>query len=193
MSPQSLLAQTQIQKLKDYTVKGKTLDLTTNTSYYSQRDNHVMPSRTCNSSSNAMYLDWLRRSTGWAALGGDDAYLDKVLSYGDSPDHNAQTAAILAYGFNTKWLELGKVSDLSELLNVGIPIVVNILHRGSLEAPRGGHVIMLVGYNAENAEFLCQDPYGTLRSDYQDSNGRLSRISVDEFSSRWQEGWRILA
>jgi Peptidase_C39 like family len=192
MSQPNSLTTDQIQKLTGYTVKGKTLDLTTNTTYYSQRDNHVMPYRTCNSSSNAMYLDWLRRATGRAALGGDDAYLDKVLTYGDSPDHNAQTAALLAYGFNTKWLESGKVNDLSELLHVGIPVVVNILHHGTVEAPYGGHVIMLCGYNGENAEFLCQDPYGTLRSNYQDANGRLSRISVSEFSSRWQEGWRIL-
>jgi hypothetical protein len=187
------IATSQVQKLREYTLKGKVLDLKTRTTYYSQRDNHVMPNRTCNSSANAMYLDWLRRATGREALGGDDAYLDKVLSYGDSPDHTSQTLALKSYGFNTMWLESGKVNEVSTLLNTGIPVVVNILHRGDIEAPRGGHVILLCGYSGEDAEFLCQDPYGTLRSDYQDSNGRLSRISVSEFSARWQQGWRVLA
>jgi hypothetical protein len=190
--------QYQIDKLNGYS-KGKVANLKTPTTYYSQRDNYTMPSRTCNSSSNAMYLDWLRRATGGSPLGGDDGYLAKVLSIGDTIYHENQTEAIKSYGFSTKWNESqGKQQSLDRgtigsLVLAGIPVPVNILHRGSVSAPRGGHIIMLCGWLPDSDEWLAQDPYGTLRSDYQDSNGRLSRISKREFATRWQGGWRTLS
>jgi Peptidase_C39 like family len=173
----------------------KELSLPT-TTYFSQRDNFTQPSRTCNSSSNAMYLDWLLACTKGKRLGGDDGYLEKVLSIGDTTDHWTQTAAIKAYGYSTKWVETKTINQrrelelLSGLLTTGIPVVVNIAHRGSRSRPTGGHVIMLVG--ASNNDYLCQDPYGTLESSYTDTNGRLNSIDKEEFLQRWQGGYRIL-
>jgi hypothetical protein len=191
----------QTEKLRAYALPGKALNLNTRTTYYSQRDNHVMPLRTCCSSSNAMYLDWLRQSTGRPPLGGDDAYLDKVLSFGDTIDHDVQTRALKAYGFSTEWIDVGdnlavinaNVELIDALISRGFPVVVNIAHRGAIDAPRGGHVILLCGYLPDSKEYLAQDPYGTLQSDYQDENGRLSRIKRLEFIARWQGGYRILA
>lgn len=182
----------QIEKLKGYVVPGKSLNLNTRTTYYSQRDNYTMPHRTCNSSSNAMYLDWLRRSTGREPLGGDNGYLSKVLSIGDTIYHEVQTQAIKSYGFSTQWNTDGDFDKVVELLDAGIPVVVNILHRGSLAAPRGGHIIMLVAYKRDQGILLCQDPYGTLQSNYSDSDGRLDVITVRIFKRRWQGGYRTL-
>lgn len=166
------------------------------TTYYSQRDNYTMPHRTCNSSSNAMYLDWLLMATKGKRLGGDDGYLEKVLSIGDTIQHWAQTAALKLYGYSTVWKEAKPFAQRRELelidglLEAGIPVVVNILHRGSKARPSGGHIIMLVGINDTN--YLAQDPYGTLDSNYSDSNGRLDGIDREEFFDRWQGGYRIL-
>lgn len=187
----------QKDKLRAYVVAGKVLSLDLPTTYYSQRDNYTMPNRTCNSSSNAMYLDWILRATGRKPLGGDDGYLKKVLSLGDTIYHENQTAAIKSYGFSSKWIESkAELKDrdiLRALICSGIPVVVNILHRGASEAPRGGHIILLCGWLSDTKEWLCQDPYGTLRSDYQDANGRLSRIAGNQFNARWQGGYRVLA
>lgn len=190
--------QYQIDRLNAYS-KSKVCNLKTPTTYYSQRDNYTMPSRTCNSSANAMYLDWLMRACGGSPLGGDDKYLAKVLSIGDTIYHHNQTEAIKSYGYSTKWNESKtgleqrqNLVRLQDLISEGIPVVVNISHRGTLKAPRGGHIILLCGYLDDSEEWLCQDPYGTLRSDYQDINGRLSRIRRSEFASRWQGGFRVL-
>jgi hypothetical protein len=167
------------------------------TTYYSQRDNYTMPFRTCNSSSNAMYLDWLLACTKGKRLGGDDGYLEKVLSIGDTIEHWAQTSAIKQYGYSTKWCETKPINQRRELnyvnalLITGIPVVVNILHRGSKSRPTGGHIIMLIGIN--DNDYLCHDPYGTLDSNYTDSNGRCDGIDREEFLQRWQGGYRILA
>jgi hypothetical protein len=192
----SELVSRQIARLKGYCVDGWELNLNTRTTYYSQRDNYTMPNRTCNSSANAMLLNWYRLATGRKALGGDDEYLRVVLQYGDTIYHENQTSALKEFGFGTKWIESNSeqkdIDIIRELIATGIPTTVNILHRGKSEAPRGGHIILLCGQLNDSREWLCQDPYGTLRSDYQDHNGRLSCISSREFSRRWQGGYRIL-
>lgn len=167
--------------------------LNTRTTFYSQRDNHTMPHRTCNSSSNAMYLDWLRRVTGREGLGGDDGYLKTVLKHGDTIHHWAQTKAIRDYGFSTQWMTDNDFPFVKDLVLVGFPVVVNILHRGKETAPRGGHVIMLIGYRPETKVFVTHDPYGTLASDYTNTNGAFSLITERTFKRRWQGGYRTLA
>lgn len=179
----------QQDKLASY-CNGKFPALNTGVTYYSQRDNYTMSNRTCNSSSNAMYLNWLRLATFRKKLSGDNEYLRKVLTIGDTIEHWVQTTALKAYGFNTIWKEDSNIDLVCGLLKSGFPVVVNILHRGTVEAPRGGHVICLIGCNKESV--LTHDPYGTLSSDYSDTNGAYSRIPLDEFVTRWQGGYRLL-
>lgn len=165
----------------------------TRTTYYSQRDNHTMPHRTCNATSNAMYLDWLRRVTGRESLGGDDGFVSAVFKHGDTIYHHNQTAAIKDYGFSTKWMTDRDLDFVQDLVKAGFPVVVNILHRGTDAAPRGGHVIMLIGYREKSKVWVCHDPYGTIQSNYKTTNGRFANIPASVFVRRWQGGYRILA
>jgi hypothetical protein len=181
--------QRQLQRLAAYSSPAAP-NLSTPTTYFSQRDNYVQPERTCNSSSNAMYTDWLLRATNRSGLGGDDGYLRRVIATGDSIQHWVQTKVIKDFGFTTIWQTDRDTEFVYALLEAGFPVVVNILHRGSDSSPRGGHVIVLAGLT--DTEVVAQDPYGTLDSDYTDRNGRLSRISKRSFEKRWQGGYRIL-
>ncbi|NEP57688.1 MAG: hypothetical protein F6K31_11790 [Symploca sp. SIO2G7] len=180
--------QRQINRISKYS---ENVDLNVKTRYFSQRDNYTMPHRTCNSSANACYLDWLKRATSQPGLSGDNEYLKVVLSYGDTIYHQNQTKAIRKYGFETKWMTDRDYPFVQALIRVGFPVVVNILHRGSTSAPRGGHVITLIGQ--KGADLICHDPYGTLESGYSDTNGSYSKISEREFKIRWQGGYRTLA
>lgn len=183
--------QRQIDRLSAYVLPDASLKLDTPTTYYSQRDNYRDPLRTCNSSSNAMYLDWLRRATGRPGLGGDDSYTRQVFTHGDTIYHENQTAALKDYGFSTKWNTDADRPFVDDLLQAGFPVVCNILHRGTTDAPRGGHIIMLVA--DKGSFYVAQDPYGTLDSGYTEEDGRHSRISFVDFEARWQGGYRILA
>jgi hypothetical protein len=183
----------QVSKLTKYCKPGVLPNLNTSTKYFSQRDNYTMPGRTCNSSSNAMYLDWLRRSTGQEGLNDDDGYLRTLLSIGDTIYHENQTAALKRYGFDTTWCTDRDIKKINDLLDAGFPVVVNILHRGTIDSPRGGHVIMLCGRRKSEGTYISQDPYGTLGSGYTDTNGKFAPISKRSFDIRWQGGYRILA
>jgi hypothetical protein len=177
-------------KLRAYCLPGKALNLGAKTNYFSQRDNYTMPHRTCNSSASAMWLDWVMRATGRSGLGGDDRYLSTVLGFGDTIYHEHQTSAIKKYGFRSKWLEDGDHNLLDSLVAAGIPVAVNILHRGTQAAPRGGHIILLCG--KRDGVWIAQDPYGTLESGYSDVDGEHSQISDREFLARWQGGMRVI-
>lgn len=184
--------ESQKDKLSSYCA-GKFPKINTGVNYFSQRNNYTMPHRTCNSSSNAMYLDWLRLATYRTPLpGSDDAYLKKVLSIGDTIEHWVQTSAIKSYGFDTKWMEDFDFDLIKALLSAGFPVPVNILHRGTEEAPTGGHVICLIGNRNSQKTLVAHDPYGSLSSGYQNTNGAYSLISWTTFERRWQGGARIL-
>jgi hypothetical protein len=182
----------QVAKLTKYCAAGTVPNLDIGTTYFSQRDNYTMPHRTCNSTSNAMYLDWLRRAVGNPGLGKDDDYLRILLSFGDTIYHENQTSALEKYGFKTKWCTDSDNAKVDALLDAGFPVVVNILHRGTIDSPRGGHVIMLCGRRKSEGTYISQDPYGTLGSGYTDTNGKFAPISKRSFDARWQGGYRIL-
>ena len=182
--------QRQIDRITKYLPAGISLDLETRTKYFSQRDNYTMPHRTCCSSSNAMYLDWLLRVTGKAGLDGDNGYLKKVLANGDTTNHYVQSETIAEYGFKTKWMTDADLDFVEDLVDTGFPVVVNILHRGSTAAPYGGHVIMLIA--RKPGYWIAHDPYGTLESQYSVTRGEYSRIREKEFAARWQGDYRIL-
>ncbi len=187
----------QYEKLCKYSKSG-VANLETKTNYYSQRDNYTQPSRTCNSSSSAMLLDWWLRASGQEGLGGDDEYLRRLLAIGDTIYHENQTALIEQYGFKSKWLDSAQITQadfdrVDGLLDNGFPVTVNIAHRGTDSAPTGGHVILLIARRKSEGTYIANDPYGKLSSGYTDTNGQFSLISRSSFRARWQGGHRVLS
>ena len=68
--------------------------------YYPQTYNYRDANRTCNSSSCAMCLEYLKPGTLKGAKG-DDAYVQKVFAIGDSTDHTVQTKVLESYGIKS--------------------------------------------------------------------------------------------
>lgn len=173
--------------------------------YFPQRDNPIQPHATCNSSSNYAYGHFMCQALGRQYRNDENNYLKIVFDASfyrpllgrtvknPSIYHNVQTAAIAKYfGLNTKWMTDADLPFVKALLESGIAVVVNILHRGSVSSPRGGHVILLVDWDDKKKDFITNDPYGTLTSGYKATNGENSRVSEREFIARWQGGYRIL-
>ena len=161
--------------------------------YYQQVDNKFEPMRTCNTSSCAMVARFLG-----ANISGDDAYYQTVCKYGDTTDHTAQTKALSEIGIKSTWhTDLG-FNDLDASLAAGLPAVIGILHRGSLAAPTGGHMIVVIGITAHK-DYICHDPFGSLLDaggGYTGnvSNGNSVVYSRPVLNRRWlpegaQAGW----
>lgn len=163
--------------------------------YYPQTDNFALPDSTCNSSSCAMALEFLKPGT-LKGSKGDDAYLRKVLALGKSTDHNVQTKVLESYGVYSTWKQTLTFTDLDRELSLGKPVVIGILHRGTLSAPTGGHILVVIGKTADGKSYVVNDPFGDLMSGYTgpvtEGKGAIYPKSVLE--KRWtvdgpNSGW----
>ena len=156
--------------------------------YFPQTDNYRDANRTCNSSSCAMCLEYLKPGTLKGAKG-DDAYVQKVFAIGDSTDHAVQTRVLESYGVKSQFSYNLSFADLDKSLSAGKPVVIGILHRGSLSAPTGGHMVVVIGKSPDGASYICNDPYGSLNDGYTGpvTNGKGVKYSVEVLKHRWLE------
>jgi Peptidase_C39 like family len=150
--------------------------------YYPQTDNRNQPNRTCNSSSCAMVAKFL----GAKIDGDDDYWINYVNPEGDSTDHSAQTRALDNLDIYSEWHTDLSFVDLDHSLVVEKkPVVIGILHRGSLDYPTGGHMIVVVGKSGK--DYIVNDPYGSLNDGYTGDvyNGKGAVYSRFDLAKRW--------
>jgi GH24 family phage-related lysozyme (muramidase) len=161
--------------------------------YFNQVDNYTQAQRTCNSSSCAMCLAFLMPGK----IKGDDDYLRKLLTggYGDTTDHGAQGRLLASYGLKSTWHTNLGFDDLEKEIKAGRPVVIGILHRGSLAAPTGGHMLVVRGITAKG-DFIVNDPYGSVNDGYSGpvTNGNQAVYSRAMLQKRWlpegaKSGW----
>jgi len=154
--------------------------------YYPQTDNYRDANRTCNSSSCAMCLEYLKPGTLKGAKG-DDAYVQKVFAIGDSTDHTVQTKVLESYGVKSYFSYNLSFADIDKSLSAGKPVVIGILHRGSLSAPSGGHMVVVIGKKGN--DYVVNDPYGSLNDGYTGSvtNGKGAVYKKSDLTYRWLE------
>ena len=161
--------------------------------FFPQTDNYRDAHRTCNSSACAMVLEYFKPGTLKGAKG-DDAYVQKVFSIGDSTDHMVQTRVLASYGIKSHFSYSLTFSDLDRELSNNRPVVIGILHRGSLSAPTGGHMVVVIG-KTPTGDYVVNDPYGSLNDGYTGAvtNGKGAIYKRGELARRWcpagNDGW----
>ena len=171
----------------------KPLNNLLNVPYYQQTDNYAQPDRTCNSSACAMCLEFLKPGTLVGAKG-DDAYLKKVIAVGDTTDHAVQTKVLSSYGIKSDFRYNLGFADLDRELSAGRPVVIGILHRGSLYSHTGGHMLVVIG-KTPTGDYVVNDPYGSLNDGYSGpvANGKGAVYKKSDLSRRWcpkgNDGW----
>jgi len=162
--------------------------------FFPQTDNYRDANRTCNSSACAMVLEYLKPGTLKGAKG-DDAYVQKVFSIGDTTDHLVQTRVLASYGVKSYFSYSLGFDDLDRELAAGRPVVIGILHRGPLSAPTGGHMLVVKG-KTPAGDYVVNDPYGSLNDGYTGavSNGNGAVYARSVLQKRWlpdgpKSGW----
>lgn len=168
--------------------------------YYSQRDSQTAHAlRMCFSSSCAMLLEAIRPGT-LQGPNGDDAYLGRVLRYGDTTDSVSQLKALQSFGVNASLTHGADWLTIQRQIDAGFPVPIGILHKGPVSAPQGGgHWICAIGY-ADDA-LIVHDPFGNLdlmNGTYTNNWGARLRYSKRNLGPRWMvegpgTGWAIIA
>jgi hypothetical protein len=160
--------------------------------FYPQTDNYRDANRTCNSSSCAMVLEYFKPGT-LSGPKGDDAYIRKVFAVGDTTDHAVQTKVLASYGIKSQFSYNLSFANLDRELAAGRPVCIGILHRGSLSAPTGGHICVVIGKRGE--DYVINDPYGSLNDGYTGpvTNGKGVVYKRSDLVRRWcpkgNDGW----
>lgn len=157
-----------------------------NVPWFPQTDNYRDAQRTCNSSSCAMCLEYFKPGT-LKGPTGDDAYVRKVFSVGDTTDHSVQTKVLKDFGVDSRFSYNLGFADLDRELSAGRPVVIGIYHRGSLSAPTGGHMLVVIGKKGE--DYVVNDPYGSLNDGYTGpvTNGKGAMYKKTDLTQRWLE------
>ena len=179
-------------------VQKQTTTILENFPWFPQTDNYRDPQRTCNSSACAMCLEYFKPGTLKGATG-DDAYIRKIFAVGDTTYHTVQTRVLMEYGINSSFSFNLTFADLDKELADKKPVVIGILHRGTLSAPTGGHMCVVIG-KTPSGDYVVNDPYGSLNDGYTGAvtSGRGAIYKRSELISRWcpdkNNGWgRIFA
>lgn len=168
-------------------------------SYYYQIDN---PSgdgpRECCGTSNAILLNWITNgrldeiARQKRIEQPESIYLDRLAEYGDTTDHNANTAALLSFGIDSYWSTSLRPVDYFEAIRKQIGMVLG------LEYKRAGHIVFGVGFDINKRQLIIHDPNGAREgtTDYWISNspeaGKFDEYSVDSFIKLWLpdgNGW----
>jgi uncharacterized protein YvpB len=164
-----------------------------NVPFYPQTDNYRDAQRTCNSSACAMCLEYFKPGT-LVGPKGDDAYIRKVFAVGDTTDHSVQTKVLDSYGIKSHFSYNLSFDDLDRELASGRPVVIGILHRGTLSSPTGGHMVVVIGKKGE--DYVVNDPYGSLNDGYTGAvaNGKGVVYTKSVLAKRWtpdgpKSGW----
>lgn len=150
-------------------------------------NNHA--DNTCNSSSNAMFLEHFKPE----CIVDDQDYINVLFDRQYiSTNHQHQTFMLESYGLNTHWKTNAYWGDLIEETDKGNPTVVGWYHRGSKWHPWGGHVGMIIDATEDYVEVL--DPYGDMLDGYTSDvwNGYRVVYPRSEFEPRWVgngQGW----
>ena len=157
--------------------------------FYPQTDNYRDAQRTCNSSACAMCLEYFKPGT-LVGPKGDDAYVRKVFSVGDTTDHSVQTKVLESYGIKSRFSYNLSFVDLDRELAAGRPVVIGILHRGTLYSPTGGHMLVVIGKKGQ--DYIVNDPYGSLNDGYTGpvTNGKNAIYKRSDLMYRWLERGR---
>lgn len=158
----------------------KPKDILLKVPYYSQRDNVAEWWRTCNTSSCAMVAEFLKPG---CIKSSDDYYLQNYVNqYGDTTDHSAQTAALKALGIDSYFSYNLDYEDIDKELEAGRPVVLGVLHKGTINQPSGGHMVVCVGKYADG--YVFNDPWGE-GFDYSSTNGKAVKYGFKSLNARW--------
>lgn len=166
-----------------------------NVPYFSQRDNYRDSWRTCFSSSCAMLLKFLKPES----ISGDDDYIRRVFRNGDTTNSGVQLNTLSQYGVRGRFVSNLNNDTLKQQIDLGFPVPVGILHKGSAWNPSGGgHWLVVIGY--DETGWIVNDPWGEINhstGEYLSTNGESVKYSYDLMDSRWtvtgsSDGWAIL-
>lgn len=154
--------------------------------FFSQQDNGAQALRSCQTSSIAMCLKYLKVP----GINDDLDYLRVVQQYGDTTSQEAHRKALAKLGVRARFSQGMTAGQLQAEIKAGYPAAIGLLHHGPVSAPSGGgHFIAVYGFT--DTAWVAHDPYGELDlvnggwASQAAGSGRAQRYSFRNLNPRW--------
>lgn len=120
-----------------------------NMPYFTQYDNSINPGATCQNTSIAMVLNYIKPKN---KIRPDDVTAKYGNQLGQEPEGVAQI--LRNYGVKASSTKSASLDTLKKQLSLGRPVIIN----GYFTT--GGHVLLVTGYDKAKDEFIVNDPAG---------------------------------
>ena len=179
--------------------------------YYFQLDNTGGRGyRECWATSNAALANFLLKGQfdkTYKKLGyrePEDVYFARLADFGDTTNHDANTACLKTFGIISHWRTNLTNADYMRSIDAGIPMVLGVSYFNA-DGSDFGHVTLGIGYSLAVAEknlpwyAILNDPYGR-RDGYKSRwlstepvAGKMEKYLEDTFERIWhgkkKDGW----
>lgn len=123
--------------------------------YFTQYANYRNPGATCQNTSIAMVLNYLHPNK---KLKPDDLTAKFGNNLGQTPEGVVQI--LRNYGVKADSTRIGRIETLKKQLSLGRPVIINGYFT------KGGHVMVVTGYDKAKDEFIVNDPAGRWAGHY---------------------------
>jgi uncharacterized protein YvpB len=149
-----------------------------NMPYFTQYNNALNPGATCQNTSIAMVLNYLRPKN---KIKPDDVTNRFGNKLGQDPE--GVVHILSKYGVKATSTRSAGLDTLKKQLSMGRPVIINGYFT------KGGHVLLVTGYDKEKDEFIVNDPAGKWAGHYGGGypnpgvNGHQARYKTSAFKS----------
>ena len=141
----------------------------------------------CSPTSTSMLVSYLTKKQVDPVLFAQAVYDDGLKKYGSWPFNTAhayeQTEGKVLFAV----ARLNNFGMLHQLLKKGMPVVVSV--RGALEGAllpyANGHLLVVIGYDAQSKKVICNDPAT------QEGNDVMRSYPLASFMSAWERSHRL--
>jgi hypothetical protein len=148
---------------------------------------HSQADRLCSPTSCSMVVSFLGKKTVSPLLFADGVYDEGLGVYGSWPFNTAQIFEALQEKVSASVVRMDSFKQLHTQLIKGMPVVVSV--RGSLcGAPKSydnGHLLVVVGWDAQRREVVCNDPAHKTHAEVR------SQYTLSDFLAAWERSRRL--
>lgn len=148
---------------------------------------HAQADRLCSPTSCSMVTSFLSKKTVSPLLFADSVYDEGLGVYGSWPFNTAHIFEVMQGKVHASVVRMDSFKQLHTQLTKGIPVIVSV--RGSLRgAPKSydnGHLLVVVGWDAQRNEVICNDPAHKTESEVR------AHYALSDFLSAWERSRRL--
>jgi len=149
---------------------------------------HSQADRLCSPTSCSMVVSFLGKKTVSPILFADSVYDEGLGVYGSWPFNTAQIYEALQEKVSASVVRMDSFKQVHTQLSKGVPVVVSVrgFLRGAPKSYDNGHLLVVVGWDAQRREVVCNDPAHATTAEVH------TQYTLSDFLTAWERSRRLV-